>query len=170
MDVLEFYELELDLFEDWLLDTTENEPVARLILQLIEWGISQPKEDSMELSDVSIESGLEDLPKEAEPFADMEVSEKHEERMRKSMQHIFRYFSEEEYYKGKEHRQHAEKGFEMMGISPEVLKRLRNRGESVLFDSELEDEVDDIMEHYFGELEDEFDNALASSLNSYRIR
>jgi len=169
-DVLSLLKQERDRFRDWIFDELENDPTADLIVQLADWGLSQFDDEPMELSDVRVDASLDDLPEQSEPFAEFEMSEKHVDELQRSTFHILSFFFEQEPYQSEEHRRLAMKNFERYGISLSVLKRFRDRLEEVLLNSELGDEVGDVLEEYFDSLEKELLKAHVSDLDMYDIR
>ncbi|MDS0255974.1 hypothetical protein [Haloarcula argentinensis] len=170
-DVISLFQAEQERFSDWLLEEAENEPVAELLVQLIELMLSQfDNEDSMGLSDVQVDASVADLPMESEPFSDIDLTDEQVSHLRQSVIYIFSFFFEEEPYRSEEHRQHAIKSFDRYGISVGVLKDFKEQVEEVLLDSELGDQAGGIIQEYFDSMETELEKAVMSSLDMYEMR
>lgn len=170
-EVISLFQAEQDRFSNWLLEEAENEPVAELIVQLIELILSQfDSEDSMGLSDVQVDASVDDLPMESEPFSDVDLTDEQANHLRQSVIYVFCFFFEEEPYRSEEHRQHAIKSFDRYGISPGVLKNFKERIEAVLLNSELGDQAGEIIEEYFESMETELEKSVMSSLDMYEMR
>ncbi|MDS0283987.1 AAA family ATPase [Haloarcula onubensis] len=170
-EVISLFRAEQERFSDWLLEEAENEPVAELLVQLIELMLSQfDSEDSMGLSDVQVDASVDDLPMESEPFSDVDLTDEQVKHLRQSVIYTFSFFFEEEPYQSEEHRQHAIKSFDRYGISPEVLSEFKEQVEAVLLNSELGDQAGGIIEEYFESMETELEKAVMSSLDMYEMR
>lgn len=168
-DLISFLQLEHSRFSEWLLEETEDNPVAELISQFAAWFLSQfDDEDSMDLEEIQVEASLDDLPDQT--FEDMEISEEQAQHLHQGLQHMLSFFFEEEPHQTEEYRRYAQKTFQRYGISPEVLKQLRKQIKTILVESSFSDEAGELLDTYFDSLETELQQAVTSSLDTYELR
>lgn len=169
LDALRLLKLEHENFSDWILDQTDQHPLARLAVQIVEWALSQFEEDSIDLSEVQIEGDLDNMPTESQAFAEVEISETHEERLTNSFWNLIAYFLKDEPFQSKSFRQQVENQIEVYGISVEILSKLDEKIKSELEDSKLGDELESALQKYIDDVDQELNTQLISELDFYEL-
>jgi len=169
-DPATLWQLEYDTFSDWVYEICDNEYQAELIVQLVEWGLSQFDDDSMDLTDVRVDGSLDELPVDSQPMNDLNLAEEHVERLRRIGRNILCFFLIEEPYRSKTHQQQVIHLLDTYGISIDVALTFKNRIKTILRNSELGDQFEALFEEYTATVGKEFEDSLNSSLDYYELR
>lgn len=169
LDALELFKLEHENFSDWILDQTEEHPLARLTVQITEWGLSQFEEESIDLSEIRIEGDLDDIPTESQPFTEVELSERHAEHLMKSVKKLLAYFFIDEPFQSESFRHQFEKQMGIYGISIDVLTELKEKIKSILQESELSEEFESAFEQNIQSVDEELNSQLISNIDFYEL-
>lgn len=169
LDAAELFRLEHENFSEWILDQTDEHPLAKLTVQVTNWGLSQFEEEPIDLSEIQVEGDLDEIPTESQPFADVELSETHAERLNSSINNLLAYFFIDEPFQSESFRQQLEQQIELYGISTEILIDLQKQIKLELRESVLEDEFESILEDYFDTLGQKYNNQLMSNLDFYEL-
>ncbi|WP_207587163.1 hypothetical protein [Halomontanus rarus] len=168
-EALNIWDLEFPVFNDWLSEEVENEPLADFIKQLVEWWLSQFQDDPKRLEDIEVDASLDDLPIEEKPVEELDISKQHAKQLRISRDHVFQFFLGEEYYHNKAHQEQALKLFDRYGISLDVAIEFKDTVISILSDSEVEDELDHLTDQYHKGVGELLEESLMSRIDVHQI-
>ena len=170
LDSAKLFRLEHDNFSEWIISQTDKHPLAKLTVQLTDWALSQFEEEPIDLSEIEVEGDLDEIPTESQPFADIELSETHQERFTDSIYKLLAWFYIDEPHHSESFRKQVEQQIELYGISVDILIELRDKIKSELLESELGDKFESIVEEYFETFGQEFNTQLISNLDFYELR
>ena len=170
-EAVPLFRQEHELFGDWILESVDNQPQAQFVVKITEWLLSQlADDDPMHLSEVEVEGSMDDLPAEAQPFADLEMSEEFAKKVHQSRLHLLQYFLNQEPYCKKTHREHTRSQMDLVGISFEVLKELKSAIDAVIRDSGVDSGLEAVMDEYKEGMGQQLSNTLSSNVDFYLLR